>query len=127
MMNMIWQFYWRTMTFQFDGSDMPQTLGGNILLAIPLMISSFFLDLYLGDVFSFTLKIILILIVFSFLHPIARMAALTAHTIVISLKFLLLLFGIIGAREVYSILFVFGEIIFFFLFFTTIAKNSSKS
>jgi hypothetical protein len=123
-MKNILQYYWLTLMLQFDGSNMPKTLGGNILLAAPLIIISFLLDVYLGHIIAFFPKIILIVFIFSLLQPIARIAGVVSHTIILLLKFLLLLFGILNIQDVYSVGFLFIEITLFFILFIKTAKNS---
>lgn len=123
-MKNILQYYWLTLMFKFDGSNMPRTLGGNVLLAIPLIVVSFLLDLYLGHIVAFFPKIILIVFIFSLLQPVARMAGLVSHTFILGLKLILLILGLLSVQEVYSLTFLFIEIFLFFILFIQTAKNS---
>lgn len=123
-MKNILQYYWLTLAFKFDGSNMPKTLGGNVLLATPLIVVSFLLDLYLGHMVAFFPKIILIVFIFSLLQPVARMAGLVSHTFILGIKLILLILGLLSVQEVYSLIFLFIEIFLFFILFIQTAKNS---
>lgn len=124
-MKKIIEFYWLTLTLQFDGSNMPKTIGGNFLLFIPFILSEIFLDFSLGNFILFFPKIAVALLIFSLLHPIAKMAALSSHTVILLIKFILLLIGFISISQAYSLIFIFGEMILFLFLFVHIARNST--